>query len=176
MFRQAILGLAIVSSLGLAACASYGPTPYQPSVNGERGYSETKIETDRYRISFKGNSLTDKETVETYLLYRAAELTLQSGFDTFTVAHRDTDKQTRTRSTGGTFGPTFTYAYFVPRYGWIYEYDPFFYDPPRYEQVTRYEASAEILMSKGPKGANPESFDAHDVSANLGPRIRRPPQ
>jgi hypothetical protein len=30
-------------------------------------------------------------------------------------------------------------------------------------------------MSKGPKGADPESFDAHDVSANLGPKIMRAP-
>jgi hypothetical protein len=31
-------------------------------------------------------------------------------------------------------------------------------------------------MTKGPKGADPNSFDAHDVSANLGPKIVRPPQ
>ena len=175
MVRKAVLGLALIGVLGLAACETYGPTPYQPATKGVRGYTETRIESDRYRISFKGNSLTDKETVENYMLYRAAELTLQSGFDTFTIAHRDTDKQSRTRATGGYFGPRFSYAYFVPRYGWVYDYDPFF-EQPRYEQVTQYEASAEILMTKGPKGADPNSFDAHDVSANLGPKIVRPPQ
>ncbi len=175
MIRKAVLGLALVGVLGLGACQTYAPTPYQPAARGERGYSETRIESDRFRISFKGNSLTDKETVETYMLYRAAELTLQSGFDTFTIAHRDTDKQSRTRASGGYFGGRFSYAYFVPRYGWVYEYDPFF-EQPRYEQVTQYEASAEILMTKGSKGADPNAFDAHDVSKNLAPKITRPPQ
>ena len=32
---------------------------------------------DRWKVSFSGNSLTDRNTVETYLLYRAAELTDQ---------------------------------------------------------------------------------------------------
>jgi hypothetical protein len=175
MIRKALLGLALAGALGLSACETYEPTPYQAAATkNARGYSETKIESDRYRISFRGNSLTNRETVENYMLYRAAELTLQNGFDTFTIAHRDTDKHSRTRVSGGYYSP-FSYAYFVPRRGWFYDYD-FFYDPPRYEQVTQYEASAEIVMSKGPKGSNPESFDAHDVSANLGPSNTRPPQ
>jgi hypothetical protein len=174
MIRKALAGLALVGVLGLAACETYGPTPYQPATQGMKGYSEDKIEADRYRIMFKGNTLTNKDTVETYMLYRAAELTLQSGFDTFTIAHRDTDKQSRTRVTGGYYS-AFSYSYFSPRRGWFYDYDPFF-DRPQYEQVTQYEASAEIVMSKGPKGSNPESFDAHDVSANLGPKVARAPQ
>jgi hypothetical protein len=176
MIRKALLGLSLVGVLGLSACETYSPTPYQAAATkNARGYSETKIESDRYRISFKGNSLTNKETVETYMLFRAAELTLQSGFDTFTIAHRDTDKRSRTQVSGGYYS-TFSYAYFSPRRGWFYDYDPFFASPRYYEQVTQYEASAEVVMSKGPKGSNPESFDAHDVSANLGPKITRPPQ
>ncbi len=48
---------------------------------------------------------TDRETVENYLLYRAAELTLQNGFDAFTVVNRDIDKDSRTRQYGGLYGP-----------------------------------------------------------------------
>ena len=94
--------IAIAAMAGaLAACGSYGPTPYQPGGGGARGFSETRIENDRWRISFKGNSLTNKETVENYMLYRAAELTLQNGFDTFTIVNRDTDKNSRVRSWPG---------------------------------------------------------------------------
>lgn len=174
MIRKAIFGAALASMIGLAAC-ELGPTPYQPS-DRSGGYSETKIETNRYRISFKGNSATNKETVETYMLYRAAELTLQNGYDNFTIADRDTDKNSRVRQSGGSFyGPSFSYMYFSPRFGWYGAYDPF-WTPTRYEQVTRYEASAEVLMGKGQKSSDANAFDAHDVSKNLADQVLREPQ
>ena len=41
--------------------------------------------------------------------------------------------------------------------------------------VDKYEASAEIVMSRGAKPAdNPRAFDARAVIENLGPRIVRP--
>src|SRR5688572_23728482 len=91
------LMLAAVAGL-LAACAT--ATPYQPATSGSYGFSEQQIEDDRVRISFRGNSVTDRETVETYLLYRAAEVTLQGGHDYFVVAQRDTESRTHLRSTG----------------------------------------------------------------------------
>ncbi|MBI1359706.1 MAG: hypothetical protein GC155_05410 [Alphaproteobacteria bacterium] len=175
MIRKLLFGITVAAALGVAGCGTYGPTPYQPGGKGAQGYSETKIETNRYRISFKGNSLTDKDTVENYMLYRAAELTLQNGYDVFTVAQRDTDKKSRTREYGGFDSGFIRYSYFYPGYGWFYDYDPF-WTAPRYEQVTQYQAYAEIVMGKGPKGSDPNSFDARDVEKNLGPLITRPPR
>lgn len=172
--KLALAAAATAGLLGLSACGTYGPTPYQ-SVSDGQGYAETQIEPGRYRISFKGNSLTDRETVENYMLYRAAELTLQQGFDTFTIANRDTDREDRVRQWGGYAGTRFSYAYFVPRYGWVGAWEPY-WTPTRYDQVTRYDAFAEILMSRGPKGADPNAFSARDVSINLGPLISRAPQ
>ena len=60
----------------LAGCAQ--PTPYQPATEGY-GHSEQQIEDNRYRVSFAGNDLTPADTVQNYLLYRAAELTLGKG-------------------------------------------------------------------------------------------------
>jgi hypothetical protein len=174
MFRKLIAIAAFAGvALVLSACGSYGPTPYQPSSKYEGGYSETKIENDRYRISFKGNSMTGKETVENYMLYRAAELTIQNGYDTFTIANRDTDKQSRTREYGGFLQSRLSYAYFVPRVGWVYDYDTF-WTPSRYEQVTRYDAFAEVVLGKGPKSSDPNAFDARQVEHNLAPTIQRP--
>lgn len=175
MIRKALAAAAIATASLLAACQS-GPTPYQPgaSNSSDRGYSESKIENDRYRISFKGNSMTDRETVENYLLYRAAELTLQNGFDVFTVVNRDTDRDSTIRREGGFYGPRFSYMYFSPRWGWVGAWDPFWTSPSRYDEITRYEAYAEIVMSRGPKGSDPNSFDARQVSENLANRIRRP--
>lgn len=173
MIRKALAAAVVAGTTLLSACTS-GPTPYQAAAGYERGYSEQKIEDARYRISFKGNSLTERDTVENYMLFRAAELTLQSGYDVFTVVSRDTDKDRSIRRSGGFYGPRLTYMYFHPRWGWIGAYDPFWMDSPRYDEVTRYEASAEIVMSKGPKGADPNAFDARQVSQNLAPGIQRP--
>lgn len=174
MFRKTLAAAAIAAATTLGACASSGPTPYQPaSANYSSGYAETKLEDTRYRISFKGNSLTERETVENYMLFRAAELTVQSGYDTFTIVNRDTDKQSRTRY-DNFYGPRFSYMYFSPRWGWVNSWDPFWDMPSRRETVTNYEAFAEVVMSKGPKGADANSFDARQVQQNLGPSIRRP--
>jgi len=111
------------SAAVLAACAT--TTPYQPASKpgGFDGFSQTMIENDRARVTFGGNSLTERETVENYLLYRAAEMAVERGFDHFTLAERDTEQKTRLRSTGSSFGsglydPYFGYSFFRPRYGW----------------------------------------------------------
>lgn len=171
MIRKILAVSVVAAATALGACSS-GPTPYQPAAGYDRGYSEQKIENDRYRISFKGNSMTERDTVENYLLFRAAELTLQSGYDTFTIVNRDTDKDSRLRSTD--FSPRFSYMYFSPRWGWVHAWDPFWSTPSRYEEVTSYEAFAEIVMKRGPKGDDPNAFDAQQVSQNLGGQIRRP--
>jgi hypothetical protein len=137
----------------------------------------SRIENNRLRITFRGNTLTDRETVETYLLYRAAEATVQGGYDYFIVANRDTDEHTRLQGTG-MGGPRFgfDYWYFSPRRGWSPWYDPFWSDPMDYREVTRYEAVAEIAMFSGAKPTdNADAFDAREVMRNLEGRIVRPP-
>jgi len=171
MFKRFLTVAVVAAVTALGACAS-GPTPYQPAAGYDRGYSEQKIENERYRISFKGNSMTERDTVENYLLFRAGELTLQSGYDSFTIVNRDTDKDSRTRSYGGF--SRFSYMYFSPRWGWVHSWDPFWSSPARYEEVTSYEAFAEIVMKRGPKGDDPSAFDARQVSQNLGAQIVRP--
>ena len=166
--------IAAVAGL-LAACAT--ATPYQPAVSDRYGFEEQRIENNRVRITFRGNSVTDRETVETYLLYRAAELTLQNGHDYFIVANRDTEEHSRLQPTGP-YRPRFgcDYWYFSPRRGWSPWYDPFWDEPSSYREVTRYEAVAEIAMFSGPKPADdPNAFDAREVQSNLQGRIVRPP-
>lgn len=110
----------LASAVVLTACAT--ATPYQPSLNADarNGFSEMKIEDDRVRVSFDGNSLTDRNTVETYLLYRAAELTKQAGYDYFMLTDRAVDEKSRLVSTGfeDPYYGFFDYSYFHPRHGW----------------------------------------------------------
>jgi hypothetical protein len=164
------LVIAAAFGLLLAGCATQ--TPYQasstPNSSGY-GFSEQAIESNRVRITFSGNTLTERETVETYLLYRAAEVTLQRGFDYFTVVNRDTESRSRLQADGPAYGgyPGFfpyDYRYFSPRFGWSPWYDPFWDQPTTYREVTRYEATAEITMARGRKPANAaNAYDAREV-------------
>ena len=166
--------LLIAAAAGLlTACAT--ATPYQPATD-RYGFQEQRIEANRMRITFRGNSLTDRDTVETYLLFRAAEVTLQSGFDYFIVANRDTEEHSRLQGIGPYYPRfAFDYWYYSPRRGWSPWYDPFWSEPTSYREVTRYEAIAEIAMFSGPKPAdNADAFDAREVQANLQGRIVRP--
>lgn len=170
-----IVMLAAVAGL-LAACAT--ATPYQPASTDRYGFNEQRIEDNRVRITFRGNTLTERETVETYLLYRAAEVTLESGRDYFIVADRDTEERTRLQGSGPYRSSRFAfdYWYFSPRRGWSPWYDPFWDEPTSYREVTRYEAVAEIAMFNGTKPENnPDAFDARDVQRNLQGSIVRPP-
>ncbi len=171
----------IAAALLAAACAT--PTPYAPAggAAGDFGYSERQIESNRFRVSFAGNSLTDLETVETFLLFRAAELTLQRGGDWFAVVDRDTERNTRVsgRSAFGPYYGGFSRRYFHPSFGWRYWHDPFFYGHSNdfyVREITRYEASAEILIGRGPRLAdNPNVYDAREVRANLANAIAAAP-
>jgi hypothetical protein len=172
MLREA-LAAAAVATLALAGCET-APTPYQPASTSALGYSETRIENDRYRISFKGNSSTARDVVEIYMLYRAAELTLQNGYDTFTVAHRETDKDVRIRSYGGYYGAYWGYPYYW-RGGWWDPYWGAWGGGPSYSTSTSYEGNIEILMGRGPKGDDPSTFDAREVTQNLSGAVQRVP-
>jgi hypothetical protein len=98
---------AIAALAALGACAT--ATPYQAAHDGARGYTNQQIENDRWQVSFAGNSLTDRQTVETYLLYRAAELTDQNGFDHFRVVQRETEANRNVVPTGfGAYDPFYS--------------------------------------------------------------------
>lgn len=170
-FLTATAVLALAS--GLTACET--PTPYQPLQAGSvqatsGGYSETKIEANRWRVSFSGNEQTPRAAVETDMLYRAAELTLAQGFDWFEAAQRHTDTHSR-GYVNDPFGPWWGPPGFRHRF-WG---DPFWAEDVEFQTQLRYDASVEIVMRHGSKPADdPHAFDAHAVVANLGPGLLRP--
>lgn len=153
----------------LASCAT--STPYQPAgETGEYGFSEQKIEDNRFRISFRGNSLTTREQVETFLLYRAAQVTLEQGYDHFIVVKDDTERETTLSGSAPAF------AYYgrgrpFPYYGFGYRFDPFYNDFDVRER-NRYTAIAYIVLGRGKKPENETTaYDARQVIENLGPVV-----
>ncbi len=196
-FGRSALVVALAASTTLvAACAT--ETAYRPATGSgfyRTGYSDLRIEPNRYRVTFAGNTVTDRDVVERYLLFRSAELTLQNGYDYFVMADRDTDRQARTYSTpgfgGGGWGPgfgAFGGGLWGPRWGFYGRgfgyraWDPFWGGPwggfgggQDIRTVDRYEASAEIVMFKGtPDRGNVRAFNARAVTESIGPTIRLP--
>lgn len=177
----------LLGSAALAACAT--PTPYRPitgSGNYATGYADQRIESNRYRVSFAGNSLTDRATVERYLLFRSAQLTVEQGGDHFILVERDTEPRTSTYATPSAFGGPWGgwspyWSYYSPRWGGWRRWGPGWGSPWGWDRdidirtVTRYDAVAEIVVGRGPKPAgNVRAFDAREVIANLGPQIVTP--
>ena len=191
--RKGLLAALATSTLLVAGCAT--PTPYRPATGSgfsRTGFSEQQVAPDRFLVTFAGNSVTDRDTVERYLLFRAAELTLQRGYDYFVTVQRDTDRQQRIYSTpgfnrfgygrfgfgGGYWGPS--WRYFRPGFGWGF-YDPFFGDPflggADIRSVDRYEATGEIVMRRGPTPQGElRAFDARAVVDTIGPSVVFPGQ
>ncbi|NNU15720.1 hypothetical protein HK107_05230 [Parvularcula sp. ZS-1/3] len=163
--RKFLLPLAFA---GLAACAS--PTPFEPANGQGYGFADQKIEENRYRISFRGNSLTTREQVETALLLRAAEVTLENGYDHFLVVSDETETERRLRVTD-----------LGPQYGafGFYGFGPFPYYTRGFNDVDvresqRYTAIAFIVLGKGPKPAdNLAAYDAREVQQNLSGAVFR---
>lgn len=88
--RLSRLVTGLLGALALTGCASIEPTPYGPAVaDGAPGFADQQIEENRYEIRFVGNGSTAAATVERYLLFRAAEVTLAAGAEWFRFVERE---------------------------------------------------------------------------------------
>ncbi len=163
------LSLAMVAGL-LTGCMA--PTPYAPRTEGQRtGYTDRALTQTRYRVTFTGNSVTPRETVENFLLLRAAEVTRAAGYSAFMFDTRNT-KANHTYDTVP-YGPPGPYGGFRPGFGgwggwggWGYAYDPAVDVIVR----TNYEAYAEIVLLRPDQAARePRAINAADVISHIGP-------
>lgn len=185
------LTTAMAGILATMGCTT-SSTPYQPLNAGSRvsgGYSDLRIDETHYRVTFAGNRLTSRERVESYLLFRAAELTLLKGYDYFIIQDREVEHQIEREVRRDPFydpwhAPYHTYwrpywRYYRSGHGWYswYPYygDRFWADRYNVRIIDRFEASADIILGKGerPNGIV-RSFDAREVSDRLRPQIKYP--
>ena len=67
------------------------PTPYLPSSQPyEEGYTTTRVGENLYLIGFFGNDATSLQMVMDSVRYRAAEITLKTGYRYFAIIDRYT--------------------------------------------------------------------------------------
>ena len=170
IIRRLAAGLGFAALLGLAGCMS--PAPYAPKTGeSATGYTDQQLTDNRYRVTFTGNSVTDRETVEDYLLLRAAEVTLNAGYDYFVFDTRSTKAKT-------TYMSSFTGWPGWGGYGWYWHswawgpYGPYgpAYGAETSRPITRYKAYAEIVVLTGDQAKKePRAINAHEIIDHLRP-------
>ena len=161
-----LVGMALL----LSACA----TAYQPAAF-TGGYSHVQIDANTFRVSFRGNGYTSRDRVETYLMYRCAELTAETGHDYFVIVGSSTDARQGLITTPGTYtstttGPAMTFG--STAYGSATTTGT--YTPGQTFIITKQTGTAIIKVFKGAKPSdNPGAFVAREVLHHLGPNIRK---
>ncbi|HWH22140.1 MAG TPA: hypothetical protein VNT25_02440 [Allosphingosinicella sp.] len=165
--------LLAAAGLSLSACAT--PTAYQPMVPQKGGYSEERLSENQFKVMFAGNPHTPPERVSQFLLRRAAELTLAEGYDWFRVTNRATEANVRTIQTSrGPVRVSDTPGYGPWRnYGGFYTRSGFKLFTPLWRHITgraggeALEASAEIVLGRGPAPQGENVFEAKKVLGEL---------
>jgi hypothetical protein len=84
--RIKLVALSVVCLL--SGCA----TAYQPD-GASGGYSERRLNDNVEQVSFRGNMFSTPETLQSYLLRRCAEVTVQNGYNYFVVVNTGTPSE-----------------------------------------------------------------------------------
>lgn len=151
------LAFGTLALLSLAACMS-APTRYVAAADtDDMGYREQRLEQERYRVSFRGNPDLKGPQVEDMALRRAAELTIQNGYEWFNVVSRNTDLA------GGSYtpsGPTIGVGGSTGSFGSGIGIGLGFNLGGDSRQ---YQSTLEVLMGRGAKPVDPNAYDAQQV-------------
>lgn len=150
MSRFRLLAPALLFVAACAGTPTYGPVN---SGSGNFGFSDQRIETDRYRISYRGET---SGSASDGALRRAAELTRLAGYDYFIVTERDA-----TFEQGQRGGPRVGIGGGDRHWGGGVSI-------PLGQGQSAVVTNLEIIMVRGPKPATGESYNAQEVLANLG--------
>ena len=160
MKRLAILSLA-ASTLTLAACASLAPYGPQRGPGGQ-GFSEQRIESNRFRVSYNGVGAPGP--VADYALLRAADLTTQEGYDWFEVTQSWTDGRP-----GGAGGvrPSVSIGGGSSRYGGYSASGVGVGVGLNFSGPQPTSTTLEVVLGRGQKPDRPNAYDARQVQGAL---------
>jgi hypothetical protein len=155
--------LSLLALLTLVDCAT-APTLYQAaSAPGAVGYWETPIESDRWRVSFHGGGGANLQQVGDLAMQRAADLTLDKGYDWFRVTEREVDGSeggARPRVSFG-FDSANEGSGAVGAIGVGAGFD-------LGGSARSLTVTVEVLMGHGPAPRDRDVYDAHAVRRSLG--------
>lgn len=159
------LSLIAASALALTACASLAP--YGPqTARGGQGYSEQQIENNRFRVTYNG--VGSAAPVVDRTLYRAAQLTVDQGYDWFEVTHRWIDG--RPDAVGGV-RPSVSIGAGGGRYGGWSSSGVGVGVGLNLSGPQPTSATIEVVMGKGPRPDRAEAYDARGVQDSIRNRL-----
>ncbi|HEY1073183.1 CC0125/CC1285 family lipoprotein [Brevundimonas sp.] len=163
--KRLTFGLIAAAALALSACASLAPYGPQQSARGQ-GFSEQRIESNRFRVTYNGVGAPGP--VADRALFRAAQLTVDQGYDWFEVTQRWIDG--RPDSAGGV-RPSVSIGAGSSRYGGYRASGVgvglgFDLSGPQPTSTT-----LEIVMGRGAKPDRPEAYDARGVQDAIRNRL-----
>ena len=156
------LAAVALTAVSLTACASLSPYGPQSSPGGQ-GYSEQRIESNRYQITYRG--VGDPRPVADYALLRAADLTIETGNDWFEVTQRWIDG--RPDSAGGV-RPSVSIGAGSSNYGGWRSSGVGVGVGLNFSGPQPTSTVLEIIMGDGRKPDRPTAYDARDVRNSLG--------
>ncbi len=124
-------------------------------------------------VAYRGNAYTDRQTVQSYLLYRCAQVTAGDGYDYFVLTSGDTEARHGPISTPSTYSSTTTASAFASGNSAFGNSQTFgVVNPGQTMSYTKYGANTVIKMFKGRKPPeDPQAYDAHEVIQYMGPNI-----
>ncbi len=153
----------IAACLALAACATAAPTVYAPQAGPRAsGFSDMRIEADRYRVTYRGGNGAGINQVADYALLRAAEITVAQGYEWFMITDQFTQGEAGRGpqvSVGGgstSFGRSSALGLGLGTS----------FDLSGGPQLTR---NIEIKLGKGEKPGT--GYDATDIIRTIGARV-----
>jgi len=160
MKRFVILGV-VGSALVLSACASLAPYGAQQGPGGQ-GFSEQRIESNRYRVTYNGVGAPGP--VADYALLRAADLTTQEGYDWFEVVQAWTDGRP-----GGAGGgrPSVSIGGGTSRYGGYSASGVGVGVGLNLSGPQPTSTTLEVVLGRGTKPDRPSVYDARSIQASI---------
>jgi hypothetical protein len=167
--NRLVFATAVLAWLAVSACTPEQPYFGPKDTDHSTGYTDEKLDQNRYRVTYSGSSATNRETVENFLLLRAAQITRQAGSNDFMFDMRDTKAHTTYFSDmPGWAGP--------PYYGWYWHNWAGFDNEVETRPITRYQAYAEIVLLTDAQAARePRAINAQSIIQRLGPTAAPPP-
>lgn len=166
MKTPALIAAAALTLAGCATLAPYGPQTAQTS----QGYSEYRLESTRWRVTYNGVGAPGPVT--DMALLRAADLTLEQGYDWFEVTQRIVDG--RPDSAGG-FRPSLGVGYGSGRYDGRYgRYSSSGVGVGvglNFQGPSATSTTLEVIMGRGDNPGRTEVYDARGVQQTLRARF-----
>jgi hypothetical protein len=152
----------------LAAVLSGCATPYgKYGIAG--GYTDTRVDENTFSIHVQANGFTDQQTASMHAMYRAAEITVENGFDFFVIVSNAAGARSGTVAIPGqTYSNTNVNVYGNTAYARTTTTTA----PTVYMPMTLPNSTLMIKSFKGEKPAgDPNVYDARSVMKFLGPNI-----